>query len=69
MKKNVAELIKKDVKVLQAQVRELRTELTKLDLGAKANPQKDVNLVSKKKKLLAVILTVLSQKRLEVKKP
>ncbi|KKP36307.1 MAG: hypothetical protein UR23_C0020G0003 [Candidatus Roizmanbacteria bacterium GW2011_GWA2_32_13] len=40
----------------------LREEIAKLQLSFKGNPPKDTNLLMKKRKQLAVLLTVLGEK-------
>lgn len=40
----------------------LREEIAKLQLSFKSNPPKDTNSLMKKKKQLAVLLTVLTEK-------
>jgi len=41
----------------------MREEIAKLQLSFKSNPPKDTNSLVKKRKQLAVILTVLSEKK------
>lgn len=41
----------------------LREEIAKLQLSFKSNPPKDSNILMKKRKQLAVLLTVLSEKK------
>jgi ribosomal protein L29 len=41
----------------------IREEIAKLQLSFKSNPPKDTNSLVKKRKQLAVILTVLSEKK------
>ncbi len=41
----------------------LREEIAKLQLSFKSNPPKDTNLLMKKRKQLAVLLTVLAEKK------
>lgn len=41
----------------------LREEIAKLQLSFKGNPPKDTNLLMKKRKQLAVLLTVLAEKK------
>ncbi len=62
MKKYVKENREKTVVQLNQLVHGLDMEITKLSLGAKTSPQKDTNLLVKKKKNLAVIKTLISQK-------
>ena len=41
----------------------MREEIAKLQLSFKSNPPKDTNSLAKKRKQLAVILTILSEKK------
>ncbi|MFA5770785.1 MAG: 50S ribosomal protein L29 [Patescibacteria group bacterium] len=41
----------------------MREEIAKLQLSFKSNPPKDTNSLVKKRKQLAVILTILSEKK------
>jgi ribosomal protein L29 len=63
MKKSVKEFQGKSTKELEKEVVVLRTEIAKLKLQEKVNPSKDTNKIHKKKKLLAVLLTVKTQKK------
>ncbi|PIV09447.1 hypothetical protein COS31_02275 [Candidatus Roizmanbacteria bacterium CG02_land_8_20_14_3_00_36_15] len=65
MKKITKELKRKTALELRKEIQSLRVEIAKLELGAKANPQKDSNFLTKKKKLLARNLTVLTEKEEE----
>ncbi len=71
MKKLTKELKSKTVVELNKEARSLREEIARLDLEAKANPpagsSKDTNLLFKKRKRLAVILTLVSQKTVSEK--
>jgi len=62
MKKIVAELKKKTVKEIEKDIQSLREEIAKNRLEAKVNPVKDSNFLVKKKKKLAVLLTILTEK-------
>ena len=53
--KNIVELVKAS--------QTLREEIAKLIINQKAAPAKNTNLIKNKKKELAVILTVLTQKQ------
>ncbi len=68
MNKLTKELVEKSEKVLAKEIMELRKEIAKLILEQKVNPQKDTNVIAKKKKRLAVMLTVLRLKELEVRR-
>lgn len=63
MKKLTKELTNKTIKELEKQSQMLREEIAKLTLNQRVNPAKDTNIVVKKQKELAVILTVLTQKK------
>ncbi len=65
MKKNIKELQSKSVSELDKQVNDLRNEIAKLTLDVYANKPKNTNQVAMKKKQLAVVLTVLSAKRVQ----
>ncbi len=62
MKKIVADLKKKTVKEIEKNIQSTREEIAKFRLEAKVNPVKDSNFLVKKKKKLAVLLTVLTEK-------
>lgn len=64
MKKIVKELKAKSIKELEKQRDLLSEEIAKLKISMKVNPPKDTNLLMKKRKQLAVILTILSEKKL-----
>jgi ribosomal protein L29 len=70
MKKSIKNLHEKNVKELVKEIRVLKEEITKLSLSKKSSPVKDTNMLFKKKKHLAVLLTVLNEKKaaIEVKK-
>lgn len=63
MKKSVKDLKTKTVSELEKQKAVLTEEIAKLKLAEKAVPQKDTNLLMKKRKQLAVLLTVIAEKR------
>lgn len=62
MKKEVKELKQKNIKEIRKEVESLRREIAQLKLEQKINPPKDTNLLKKKRKKLAVLLTVLKEK-------
>lgn len=62
MKNSVEQLQQKSPGQLGKDANTLREEITRLRLAQISNPQKDTNVVQKKKKQLAQILTVMSQK-------
>lgn len=63
MKKQTKELKEKTVNELEKTVQNLREEIARLRLELKVNPPKDTNLLFKKKKRLAVVLTILTEKK------
>lgn len=63
MKKLTKQYREKSLKELEKEVTILREEITKMKLNQKVSPPKDVNLLFKKKKQLAVLLTVMSEKK------
>lgn len=63
MKKTVKELRNKTISELEKEAKTLRGELAKLILEAKVKPTKDTNVLIKKRKRLAVILTILGEKK------
>ena len=62
MKKNIKELKNKTAKELSEEIKKQRVELAKLNLGQKSNPAKDTNALAKKKKQLARMLTIETEK-------
>lgn len=68
MKKYIKEIIGKSVTDLNKDIVTLRTEIAKLRVESKMKPQKDTNLIKKKEKQLANILTVITQKELGISK-
>lgn len=65
MKKNVTKISQKSEAELHKELAQLRTEITKSKLEQTMSPQKDTNANMKKRKQIAVILTVLNQSRLK----
>lgn len=63
MKKSISEYKDKSVKELEKQEILLREEIGKIAQEFRVSPPKDTNIVFKKRKKLAVLLTVLSEKR------
>ena len=59
---------KKSAAELSKTVQSLKTEIAKLVLERKTNPMKDTNAVTKKRKILAQILTVMNTKEVTVQK-
>lgn len=70
MKKNTKNLREKDIKELNKEIGNLKEEIAKLNLSKKSSPVKDTNLLFKKRKQLAVLLTILNEKKtvVEIKK-
>lgn len=58
MKKSTKNYTGKKMEELVREEATLRLEIAKLQLEAKANPQKDSNMIFKKRKQLAVLLTI-----------
>jgi len=67
MKKEIKELKQKTIKELEKEINNLRQEIAKLKIEMKVNPPKDTNLLTKRKKKLARLLTVLTEKKEEEK--
>lgn len=65
MKKYIQELQAKTISELEREATKVRQEIAKLKLESKVNPSKDTNFLQKKRKTLARILTVISQKQTE----
>jgi len=70
MKKNIKNLREKDIKELNKEIEILKEEIAKLNLSKKSSPVKDTNLLFKKRKQLAILLTILNEKKavVEIKK-
>jgi ribosomal protein L29 len=65
MKKGeINELRAKTIRELEKEAEEIRKEIAKLKLDAEVNPLKDTNFLVKKRKRLAVILTLISEKKM-----
>ncbi|MCR4277334.1 MAG: 50S ribosomal protein L29 [Candidatus Roizmanbacteria bacterium] len=63
MKKTTKIYIGKTSKELEKEVGLLREEIAKSVMSFKSNPPKDTNSLTKKRKQLAVLLTLLSEKK------
>ncbi len=63
MKKITKEFRAMDEKKLEKEVWSLRSKIAKTILSQKSSPAKDTNTLAKKRKKLAVLLTVLSDKK------
>lgn len=64
MKKTTNEFKNKSEKELSKQIEALRREITKEVIESKISPSKDTNSLTKKRKKLAVVMTVLRMKEL-----
>ena len=62
MKKLYAKIKSQTIKELEKEIAKLRHEIAKGRLELKVNPPKDTNSIFKKRKTLAVYLTVLTEK-------
>lgn len=60
MTKSLKELKQKTEKELVKEIVVLRDEIARQELEKKVNPQKDTNLITKKRKKLAQVLTILN---------
>ncbi len=65
MKKAVTKIMQKTEAELHKELAQLRKEIVKSELENKTAPQKDTNINMKKRKQIAVILTVLNSKKLK----
>ncbi len=63
MRKITKELMAKTRKELEKEAYKLRQEIGRLKLEEKVSLPKDTNLLKKKKKMLALILTLINEKR------
>jgi len=63
MKKIIKDNQNKSPEELNKQINNLELEIKKLSLSLKINPPKDVNLIMKKRKALAVFKTLLNQRK------
>jgi len=62
MRKITKTYSQRTVKELEKDANSIREEISKLQLSFKSNPPKDTNSIVKKRKQLAVLLTVLGEK-------
>ena len=62
MKKNIKNLRDKNIKELNKEISSLNEEIAKLNLSKKSSPVKDTNYLFKKRRQLAILLTVLNEK-------
>ena len=63
MKKKNLKLKDKSVGELEKEVQDLREEIAKIKLEFRVNPAKDTNILMKKRKQLAVTLTLIGEKK------
>lgn len=63
MKKIIKELKTKNLSELIREADLLKKEIVKIKLSWKVNPLKDTNILKKKKKQLARLLTIISEKK------
>ena len=63
MRKLTKQYREKTVKELTKEITGLEEEITKLKLVQKGTPAKDTNILIKKRKQLAVLLTILTEKK------
>lgn len=63
MKKSIAEIRQKTKNELIKESDTLRNEIAKLVLEVKVNKPKDTNIIGKKRKRLAVVLTLIKEKQ------
>ncbi|OQY67391.1 50S ribosomal protein L29, partial [Microgenomates bacterium UTCPR1] len=63
MKKIIKEIRSKSIAELEKQRVSLAEEIAKLKLSKKAIPQKDSNLLKKKRKQMAILLTIMTEKK------
>lgn len=63
MKNTIKDINQKSVKELEKEAQSIRVELAKGRLDWTSNSPKDTNVLSKKKKRLAQVLTVLTEKK------
>ncbi len=63
MKKHIKEIQGKSIKDLEQDIKTIRTEIATMIIQRKVNPQKDTNAIVKKRKHLAVLLTIYSEKK------
>ncbi|MBP7966946.1 50S ribosomal protein L29 [Candidatus Woesebacteria bacterium] len=68
MKKYIADLQAKSVGEINKDISAIIEEVAKLKIESKIKPQKDTNLIKKKEKQLAQMLTVITQKELGISK-
>lgn len=65
MRKEIQDLTQKAVKELNAEIQKLRDQMAKNRMDLKVNKPKDSNILSKNRRRLAILQTIVSQKREE----
>lgn len=63
MKKHIKEIQGKSIKDVEQDIKAVRTEIANMIMQKKVNPQKDTNAIVKKRKQLAVLLTIHREKK------
>jgi len=63
MKKDVKDLMDKELKILEKEKQDLIKEIAQAKINNIVNKFKDTNTIVKKQKQLAVLLTIINQKR------
>lgn len=63
MKKLKIELKDKSIVELEKEANVLREQIGRFNLEQKVRPQKDTNIINTKRKTLALVLTLINQKR------
>ena len=65
MKTSIKQLDKKTIKELISEIEKIRQEISKLQLEKKVSPPKDTNTIKKKRKQLAILLTVMRERQIQ----
>jgi len=61
--KKIADFKEKSINELEREITKLREDIAKLKIEIKINKPKDTNILFKKRKQLALILTILTEKK------
>ncbi len=64
MKNQTKDLQVKTIKELEKNVQTIREEIAKLKLEIRIKPQKDTNIIMKKRREIARMLTLINEKRI-----
>ncbi len=67
MKTKTVDIKAKTIQELEKEIQMIRSEIAKLSVESKVNTQKDTNLIQKKRKTLARLLTSLRLKQIQAK--